>query len=97
MPKIAYLVSGSTGDGATLRRTLRALYHLANTYVVHLDLEVPAAERAELAAVIRIDPVYVRFRNVKVVTRANLVTYRGPTVTPKVFIICSTTSMDLST
>jgi beta-glucuronosyltransferase len=80
MPRIAYLISGSTGDGATLRRTLRALYHPANTYVVHLDLEAPTAERAELAAVVRADPVYARFRNVKVVTRANLVTYRGPTM-----------------
>jgi beta-glucuronosyltransferase len=80
VPRIAYLVSGSAGDGAALRRTLRALYHPANTYVVHLDLEAPAAERAELAAAVRADPVYARFRNVKVVTRANLVTYRGPTM-----------------
>jgi protein xylosyltransferase len=80
VPRIAYLISGSAGDGAALRRTLRALYHPANTYVVHLDLEAPAAERAELASAIRADPVYARFRNVKVVTRANLVTYRGPTM-----------------
>uniref|UniRef100_A0A0D9WRV3 BGGP Beta-1-3-galactosyl-O-glycosyl-glycoprotein n=1 Tax=Leersia perrieri TaxID=77586 RepID=A0A0D9WRV3_9ORYZ len=80
VPKIAYLVSGSAGDGVALRRTLRALYHPANTYVVHLDLESPAAERADLAAAVRSDPVYSRFRNVRVVTRANLVTYRGPTM-----------------
>jgi protein xylosyltransferase len=80
VPRIAYLVSGSAGDGVALRRTLRALYHPGNRYVVHLDLEAPAAERAELAAAVRADPVYSRFRNVKVVTRANLVTYRGPTM-----------------
>jgi beta-glucuronosyltransferase len=80
VPRIAYLVSGSAGDGAALRRTLRARYHPANTYVVHLDLEAPAAERAELAAAVRADPFYARFHNVKVVTRANLVTYRGPTM-----------------
>ncbi|KAF7096934.1 hypothetical protein CFC21_098815 [Triticum aestivum] len=80
VPRIAYLVSGSAGDGVALRRTLRALYHPANRYVLHLDLEAPAAERAELAAAVRADPVYSRFRNVKVVTRANLVTYRGPTM-----------------
>jgi hypothetical protein len=80
VPRIAYLISGSARDGAALRRTLRALYHLANTYVVHLDLEAPAAERAELAAAVRADLVYARFRNVKVVTRANLVTYHGPTM-----------------
>jgi hypothetical protein len=56
VPRIAYLVSGSARDGAALRRTLRALYHLANMYVVHLDLEAPAAERAELAAAVRVDP-----------------------------------------
>jgi beta-glucuronosyltransferase len=80
VPRIAYLVSGSAGDGRALRRTLRALYHPANRYVVHLDLEAPATERAELAAALRADPVYSRFRNVRVVTRANLVTYRGPTM-----------------
>ncbi|XP_047084405.1 beta-glucuronosyltransferase GlcAT14A-like [Lolium rigidum] len=80
VPRIAYLVSGSAGDGVALRRTLRALYHPANRYVVHLDLEAPARERAELAAALRADPVYARFRNVRVVTRANLVTYRGPTM-----------------
>jgi hypothetical protein len=80
VPRIAYLVSGSSGDGKALRRTLRVLYHPANRYVVHLDLEAPATERAELAAALRADPVYSRFRNVRVVTRANLVTYRGPTM-----------------
>lgn len=64
----------------SLRRTLRALYHPANTYVVHLDLEAPAKERLQLAQEVRADPVYARFGNVRVVTRANLVTYRGPTM-----------------
>ncbi|KAL5200245.1 hypothetical protein ABZP36_021448 [Zizania latifolia] len=67
VPRIAYLVSGSAGDGVALRRTLRALYHPGNMYVVHLDLEAPATERSELAAAVRSDPVYSRFRNVKVV------------------------------
>ncbi|KAG0455956.1 hypothetical protein HPP92_023744 [Vanilla planifolia] len=34
----------------------------------------------ELFAAIRDDPTYSRFRNVRVVSRANLVTYRGPTM-----------------
>ncbi|KAJ1691273.1 hypothetical protein LUZ63_015428 [Rhynchospora breviuscula] len=80
VPRLAYLISGSVGDGVSLRRTLRALYHPANTYVVHLDLEAPAKERLELAEAVRADPVYARFGNVRVVTRANLVTYRGPTM-----------------
>jgi beta-glucuronosyltransferase len=48
--------------------------------VVHLDLEAPATERAELATALHADPVYSWFGNVKVITRANLVTYWGPTV-----------------
>ncbi|XP_065047592.1 beta-glucuronosyltransferase GlcAT14B-like [Musa acuminata AAA Group] len=80
VPRLAYLISGSAGDGGSIRRTLRALYHPANQYVLHLDLEASAAERLELATVIRDDPVYTRFGNVRVVARANLVTYRGPTM-----------------
>ncbi|CAL9182895.1 unnamed protein product [Musa hybrid cultivar] len=78
--RLAYLISGSAGDGGSLRRTLRALYHPANQYVLHLDLEAPAAERLELATAVRDDPVCARFGNVRVVARANLVTYRGPTM-----------------
>ncbi|KAM0944898.1 putative glycosyl transferase, family 14, beta-glucuronosyltransferase GlcAT14A/B/C [Dioscorea sansibarensis] len=80
VPRIAYLISGSAGDGGSIQRTLRALYHPANRYAVHLDLESPPAERLELAAAIHRDPVYLRFGNVWVITRANLVTYRGPTM-----------------
>ncbi|XP_074589252.1 beta-glucuronosyltransferase GlcAT14B-like [Curcuma longa] len=80
VPRLAYLISGSSGDGFSIRRTLRVLYHPANQYVLHLDLEAPAAERLDLVTAIRGDPVYARFGNVRVVTRANLVTYRGPTM-----------------
>ena len=80
LPKLAYLISGSSGDGKSLKRTLRALYHPQNSYVVHLDLEASAAERLELAAAVRDDPVYSRFGNVRVIVRSNLVTYRGPTM-----------------
>ncbi|MQM04744.1 hypothetical protein Taro_037546 [Colocasia esculenta] len=80
VPRIAYLISGSAGDGESLRRTLRALYHPWNVYAVHLDLAASAAERMELAAAVREDPVYARFGNVHVVVKANLVTYRGPTM-----------------
>ncbi|KAK8956014.1 hypothetical protein KSP40_PGU008884 [Platanthera guangdongensis] len=80
VPRLAYLISGSAGDGGSLRRTLQALYHPVNSYVVHLDLEASPAERMELVAAVRDDPIYSRFRNVRVITRANLVTYRGPTM-----------------
>ena len=78
VPRIAYLISGSAGDGAALRRTLRALYHPANTYVVHLDLEAPAAERAELAAAVaRAAPAVRAFGNVDVVGRPTAGTPMG--------------------
>lgn len=39
MPRFAYLISGSKGGLEKLWRTLFALYHPLNQYVVHLDLE----------------------------------------------------------
>ncbi|XP_058074470.1 beta-glucuronosyltransferase GlcAT14B-like [Magnolia sinica] len=80
VPRLAYLISGSVGDGGSLKRTLRALYHPLNQYVVHLDLESPPAERMELAEFVMGDPVFAAVGNVRVVVRANLVTYRGPTM-----------------
>ncbi|MBA0589457.1 hypothetical protein Gorai_018204, partial [Gossypium raimondii] len=44
-PRFAYLISGSAGDGLMLRRTLLALYHPLNQYVVHLDREASSEER----------------------------------------------------
>lgn len=79
-PRFAYLISGSNGDGKMLRRTLEALYHPNNRYVVHLDLESPAEERLDLQTYVRDHPIYVKFKNVMMITKANLVTYRGPTM-----------------
>ncbi|GLT65708.1 hypothetical protein SLA2020_381220 [Shorea laevis] len=50
VPRLAYLISGSMGDGQSLKRTLMALYHPRNQYVVHLDLEASPEERLEFAA-----------------------------------------------
>lgn len=36
-PRFAYLISGSAGDGKKLKRTLLALYHPNNRYIMHLD------------------------------------------------------------
>ncbi|XP_062151266.1 beta-glucuronosyltransferase GlcAT14B [Alnus glutinosa] len=79
-PRLAYLISGSTGDGRMLKRTLEALYHPRNSYVVHLDLESSTDERADLRNYVQEHPVYARFGNVRMITKANLVTYRGPTM-----------------
>ncbi|PPR88729.1 hypothetical protein GOBAR_AA31970 [Gossypium barbadense] len=57
-----------------------ALYHPRNQYAVHLDLEASAEERLEVAELVKNEPVFKRVGNVRMVTRANLVTYRGPTM-----------------
>ncbi|KAF4350908.1 hypothetical protein G4B88_029074 [Cannabis sativa] len=79
-PRFAYLVSGSNGDGKMLKRTLEALYHPRNSYVVHLDLESPPQERLDLQNYVNDHPTFKKFGNVRMITKANLVTYRGPTM-----------------
>ncbi|CAI9780652.1 unnamed protein product [Fraxinus pennsylvanica] len=80
LPRLAYLISGSAGDGAMLRRTLQALYHPYNQYVVHLDAESTAEERLNMYNYVKTHPVFGKFKNVRMITKANLVTYRGPTM-----------------
>ncbi|ONK74812.1 uncharacterized protein A4U43_C03F10390 [Asparagus officinalis] len=79
-PRLAYLISGSSGDGKLLFRTLQALYHPLNQYAVHLDLESPENERRDLKEAVDAHPVFRRVGNVRMITKANLVTYRGPTM-----------------
>ena len=80
VPKIAYLISGSRGDGDSLKRTLKALYHPWNQYAVHLDLEAPPDERLDLMDFVEKESVFREVGNVRVVAKSNLVTYRGPTM-----------------
>ncbi|KAL3532341.1 hypothetical protein ACH5RR_005862 [Cinchona calisaya] len=80
IPRLAYLISGSSGDGESLKRTLKALYHPLNQYVVHLDLESSAEERLELVNFVKNEALFVEVGNVRVIVRSNLVTYRGPTM-----------------
>ncbi|XP_043706661.1 beta-glucuronosyltransferase GlcAT14B-like [Telopea speciosissima] len=79
-PRIAYLISGSAGDGEMLKRTLLALYHPLNRYIVHLDLESSPKERSDLFEFVRTHRVFTSVGNVRMITKANLVTYRGPTM-----------------
>jgi protein xylosyltransferase len=79
-PRLAYLISGNKGDGMRIRRTLQAIYHPRNYYILHLDLEAPPKERVELARYVRYDPVFQEIGNVIMIGKANLVTYRGPTM-----------------
>lgn len=89
LPRFAYLVSGSKGDVEKLWRTLRAVYHPRNQYVVHLDLESPVNERLELASRINNDPMYSKTGNVYMITKANLVTYKGPTMVANTLHACA--------
>ncbi|KAH9623932.1 hypothetical protein KSS87_010520 [Heliosperma pusillum] len=80
LPKIAYLISGSRGDGESLKRTLMALYHPLNQYVIHLDLEATPHERLELVDFVEKESVFSEVGNVRVMAKSNLITYRGPTM-----------------
>ncbi|XP_052208610.1 beta-glucuronosyltransferase GlcAT14B-like [Diospyros lotus] len=87
--RFGYLVSGSKGDLDKLWRTLRALYHPLNQYVLHLDLESSIEERLELADRVEKDPVFAKVGNVYMVTKANMVTYRGPTMVANTLHACA--------
>jgi hypothetical protein len=76
----AYLISASSGDAGRAARLLAALYHPANTYLLHLDREAPAEEHRRLAELVSGRGVYAAAGNVWIVGRPNLVTYRGPTM-----------------
>ena len=89
IPRFAYLISGSKGDLEKLWRTLLALYHPLNQYVVHLDLESPLAERLELTARIEKQPVFMEVGNVFVIKKANMITYRGPTMVASTLHACA--------
>lgn len=80
LPRFAYLISGTSGDGQSLKRVLQAVYHPRNYYLLHLDLEASDSERLELAKYVKSESVIREFRNVMVVGKANLVTYKGPTM-----------------
>ncbi|CAL9037670.1 unnamed protein product [Musa banksii] len=79
-PRIAYLITGTKGDSQRMRRTLQAIYHPRNQYILHLDLEAPPRERIDLAMYVKSDPLFSEVENVRVIAKANLVTYKGPTM-----------------
>ncbi|KMZ74593.1 UDP-GlcA:arabinogalactan -glucuronosyltransferase, family GT14 [Zostera marina] len=80
LPRLAYLVSGSVGDGEMMERALLALYHPLNWYILHLDLEAPLEEREKVTEFVEKNPIFKTVGNVKIVRKPNLVTYRGPTM-----------------
>ncbi|KAG7615001.1 Glycosyl transferase family 14 [Arabidopsis thaliana x Arabidopsis arenosa] len=80
VPRLAYLISGTKGDSLRMMRTLQAVYHPRNQYVLHLDLEAPPKERLELAMSVKSDQTFREVENVRVMSQSNLVTYKGPTM-----------------
>lgn len=76
----AYLLSASKGDSHKLKRVLLALYHPNNHYLIHMDREAPPHEQAEIAQFVANEPVFSLVNNVYIVSKPNLVTYRGPTM-----------------
>ncbi|GAB2284513.1 hypothetical protein Dimus_018967 [Dionaea muscipula] len=89
LPRFAYLISGSKGDLDKLWRTLGSVYHPLNQYVVHLDLESSLEERSELASRVDKEPIFSKTGNVYVITNANMVTYRGPTMVSNTLHACA--------
>ncbi|XP_047973652.1 beta-glucuronosyltransferase GlcAT14B-like isoform X2 [Salvia hispanica] len=89
LPKFAYLISGSKGDVDKLWRTLHALYHPWNYYIVHLDLESPLDERWELTSRVVNHTLFTKVGNVIVNNRSNMVTYRGPTMVSNTLHACA--------
>ncbi|EEF44495.1 beta-glucuronosyltransferase GlcAT14A [Ricinus communis] len=79
-PRLAYLISGTKGDSRRMMRTLQAVYHPRNQYILHLDLEAPPRERLELGISVKNDPTFLEVGNVRVMAQSNLVTYKGPTM-----------------
>ena len=80
LPRFAYLITDTKGDGPCIKRVLQAAYHPRNHHLLHLDLEAPDAERLEFAKYVKSESVLRQFRNVMVVGKADLVTYKGPTM-----------------
>ncbi|XP_039115669.1 beta-glucuronosyltransferase GlcAT14B-like [Dioscorea cayenensis subsp. rotundata] len=89
LPRFAYLVSGSKGDLDRLWRTVRSLYHPRNLYILHLDLESPVEERDELVYRVGNDTIFAVVQNVFVISKANMVTYRGPTMVANTLHACA--------
>ncbi|XP_071721315.1 beta-glucuronosyltransferase GlcAT14A [Rutidosis leptorrhynchoides] len=76
----AYLISASKGDINKLKRTILALYHPANIYLIHLEKEASTEEHMEIARFVKDENVFQTVGNVLIVGKANTVSYRGPTM-----------------
>ncbi|XP_065001859.1 beta-glucuronosyltransferase GlcAT14A-like [Musa acuminata AAA Group] len=76
-PSLAYLLTGSAGDGDRLLRLLHAVYHPRNLYLLHLDGAAPKDERERLALAAWNVPAFRSARNVHVVGKPDFANPRG--------------------
>lgn len=76
-PSLAYLLTGSAGDGDRLLRLLHAVYHPRNLYLLHLDGAAPKDERERLAVAAWNVPAFRSARNVHVVGKPDFANPRG--------------------
>ncbi|KAK7380795.1 hypothetical protein VNO78_33314 [Psophocarpus tetragonolobus] len=76
----AYLITASKGDVGKIKRLVRALYHPGNYYLIHMDSGAPEADHRAVVEYVAKEQVFGQLRNVWVVGKRNLVTYRGPTM-----------------
>ncbi|KAM0944677.1 putative glycosyl transferase, family 14, beta-glucuronosyltransferase GlcAT14A/B/C [Dioscorea sansibarensis] len=89
VPRLAYLVSGSKGELDQLWGTLRALYHPRNWCIIRLNLKSPVEERLELSSNVTNDPNFAKVGDVHVISKANMVTYRGPKMVANTLHACA--------
>jgi protein xylosyltransferase len=78
-PVLAYLISGTHGDGEWMKRLLNFVYHPRNQYLLHLDRQALDGERVKLALYAKSNRVFRVMDNVNVMGKADAVTYMGST------------------
>ncbi|GMQ07827.1 hypothetical protein CsSME_00051854 [Camellia sinensis var. sinensis] len=76
-PVLAYLISGSHGDGKKILRLLKAIYHPRNQYLLELDAGSGDRERTELAIWVQSERVFGSFGNVNVVGKSHALNRMG--------------------
>ncbi|QHO31768.1 hypothetical protein HN51_019930 [Arachis hypogaea] len=89
IPRFAYFIAGSKGDLEKIWRTLHAVYHPLNHYVLHLDLESSVEERNELTLRVEKQHIFNERGNVFVIQKANIITYTGPTMVAATLHACA--------
>ncbi|KAG0447579.1 hypothetical protein HPP92_028253 [Vanilla planifolia] len=86
-PRVPHIRLKSDLD--SLWRLLLAIYHPRNIYILHLDRSSPPADKVELAARLANHSLFATVGNVHIITKANTITYRGPTMVANTLHACA--------